>query len=822
MFEKDWSFLNTEQQKAVTSIEDNCIVLAPAGTGKTKVIAMRTAYLLQQQVDPYHILCLTFTNKAAKEMEERIALYKKEQVRHITIKTFHSFCYYLINNEKEASHFTFPCSIMDESDTTEVLMKVTQAIEPTYDFDYRELASFIENVKRYSLTFGLAERYTYAQIVPSYFKQYAIKDAVLKHYGLRIIKMYQKYLRNNNCVDFMDLIVEAKYLLEDQKVAKKWQGRYKYIQVDEMQDTSCREYDIIKILANKNNIAMFGDFNQTIYEWRGSEPTSMVAEFEKAFKPIQIDLYTNYRSTQALLKAANNYIRNSKLYPLECKCQSVDIGEPIKIIVASNKQKEFRSIAQSILKTKEAGKGSIAVLTRTNGYAGEIHKVLTAEGIPCIKIDDIRLFRRKEVKDILALFEYSINNRNAYALHKCLTHPCIHIEEWLLQKLKPAVKAHMHLHDWFNSESNDPYIQLFQAYSMNKVVVLDVESTGLDTLTDDIIQIAAIRYGRDGVKEELDVLLKATKPVGDSYYVHGFSDEELEQKGIEPKVALQKMLTFIKGKVLVGHNIKYDLQIINSMLYRYNLPLIEYPIVYDTLDLACKIYPNMVNHKLETLSNYIETKAKPNHNALQDILATGEVLAHFIEKLQITHGDRLEYLEELYPYICDYKDKIGSIRDTLLSQSTYESIQYIMNDCGFKSAYSKEQVEAIRDVYHIAKELYDESLSIQDNIIRLLSTASLHYSQLEQTDLFKGKIPIMTVHQSKGLEFDVVYIAGCNEGLFPLSKSVKEGYLAEEKRLFYVAMTRAKSELYLSYNNSKKMSFLVEEIGEDFKKHLEI
>ena len=111
MFEKDWITLNPEQQKAVTCIDENCIVLAPAGTGKTKVIAMRTAYLLKKQVEPQNILCLTSTNKAAKEMEERIRAYYKEQSRHITIKTFHSFCYYSINNEKEASHLTFPCLI---------------------------------------------------------------------------------------------------------------------------------------------------------------------------------------------------------------------------------------------------------------------------------------------------------------------------------------------------------------------------------------------------------------------------------------------------------------------------------------------------------------------------------------------------------------------------------------------------------------------------------------------------------------------------------------------------------------------------------------
>ncbi|MGL6173310.1 MAG: 3'-5' exonuclease [Cellulosilyticaceae bacterium] len=821
MFKQDWKDLNQQQQQAVTCIDPNCLVLAPAGTGKTKVIAMRTAHLLQHEIDPYHILCLTFTNKAAKEMEERIAFYDQANVRQLTIKTFHSFCYYLINHEKDASHFTFPCSILDEADSLEIIQKITDTIDPTYDFDYKLIANFIEHVKRYSLTFPVAERYAYKEIVPSYLKEYTIKDTSLTHYGLKILSMYQKYLRKNNCVDFMDLIVEAKYLLEDPDVAKKWQYRYRYIQVDEMQDTSCREFEIIKILAQGNNLAMFGDFNQTIYEWRGSAPTSMVDEFKTHFQPIQIDLSTNYRSTQALLKAANNYIRNSQLYPLECQCQSSEVGEPIQVLRAANKHKEFVAIAESISQKKEAGAESLAVLTRTNGYAAEIHKVLTQYGVPCIKVDDIRLFRRKEVKEVLALFEYAINERNSYALHKCLTHPAIHMEDWLLQRLKPAVKAHMQLHDWFNSESNDPYAQLFTSFKKHQLVVLDVESTGLDTTLDDIIQIAAIRYGEEGVREELDVLLKPTKPVGDSYFVHGFSDETLEMRGIEPKLALQQMLDFIEGKVLIGHNIKYDLQIINSMLYRYDMPQIIGPVVYDTLDLACKIYPNLSNHKLETLSKLIETQAKPNHNALQDILATGEVLSHFIAQLKQTQSERLTYLEDIYPYLCEYKAKVSSMRDTLLSQPTYESIGYIMNECGFKPYYSKEQIEGIRELYQIAKELYDEGLSLEDNIIKLLATASLHYSQLEQTDLFKGKVPIMTVHQSKGLEFDTVYIAGCNEGLFPLTKSVNEGYLGEEKRLFYVAMTRAKKYLYLTYNTTRKMSFLVEEIGEDFKNYVQ-
>lgn len=819
MFEKDWTTLNETQKQVVTNINDPLLVLAPAGTGKTKVIAMRTAYLLQQGIDPSAILCLTFTNKAAKEMEGRIGLYDKKNSSKLTIRTFHSFCYYLINQEKGNARFAFPCTIIDESDTEDIIRRIVLALTKEEWSKVNHLSSYIENVKKHRLVVEPHLRHEDAHVVEDYIKTHKPRDPFIRQYGLKLLHHYERYLRENNCVDFTDLILEATYLLEDPHICAKWQKRYTYIQVDEMQDTSVREYHIIKTLATPNHVALYGDFNQTIYEWRGSAPYEMIEDYKSTFSPVEYSLETNYRSTQLLLKAANGFIRNSQLYPTLSTPKVEEIGEPIEVFCGRTKGAEIELIASSLKNHYTGADKEVAILTRTNGLAKDIYRVLEKNGIPCIKVEDIRLMRRTEVKDFLALFNYAVNPRNSYALEKIVKHDNIHMEAWLIQALKKTKSGYMSLHDWFLAENNDPYYALIKAYEANGIVVLDVESTGLDTTSDDIIQIAAICYGKDGVKEKLDVLVKPTKSVGDSFFVHGFSDEQLAKEGLEISHALDLLWEFCEGKVVVGHNVKYDLAIIDSMCSRYGHKPLQNIEVYDTLDLAQKIYPKLPNHKLDTLSKLIGTQTEPNHNAFYDILATSEVLTHFIEKLIERQTERYSQLEAYYPYVATYKKQVQTLIKEIQSRPTYEAISYLMNSGGYKSHYKDESLLALRDFYKMAEALYSPECSYEDNCMKLLTFSALHASEVEQSALFKGKVPVMTMHQAKGLEFDHVYIAGCNEGIFPSSRSVQEGYVQEEKRLFYVGMTRARKKLYLSYNNSKPMSFLIEEIEEDFKRY---
>lgn len=821
MFWSDYEKLNPLQQQVVNQIDQNLLVLAPAGTGKTKVIAMRVAKLIYDGMEPQQILCLTFTNKAAKEMKARIELYSPQEGKHILVKTFHSFCYYLICHEKEASHFSFPCTIIDEADSLSIVQKIiTQNGINDDQLYYPQLLSFFENVKRHALTFPIEKRYEWNEVIRSYLKQdyvsFQKSDGFIRKFGLKLFNTYTRYLKENNCIDFMDLVVEAKYLLEQESIASKWQKYFKVIQVDEMQDTSIREYELIKCLAKEGQLSLFGDFNQTIYEWRGSNPESMINAYRVDYEPKEIKLTLNYRSTQILLAAANDYIKSSQLYPSLCHATSIVEGEKIELLEAKNSQQEIQFLLQQV-KNSSCSAHQMAILTRTNSYAKSIADAFIKANIPCTIMEDTKLFRKKEVKELLGFFEYAINERNGHALLKIGAHPYIDMPEWLMRQLRESKSCYMYLHDWFKTDSKDPYSQLFESYKKNQVVVLDVESTGLSTTTDDIIQIAAICYGKDGVKEALDVLLKPTRPVGDSYYVHGFSDEQLQKEGVDPEEALDKLHAFVKDKVIVGHNVNYDLQIINSMMSRYHKPLLKGHFIYDTLDLAYKVYPKLPNHKLDTLSKLIVTNTKPNHNAMQDILATSEILTHLLEHIMLKKQERLEKIEAYYCYIEEYKNKLLEITQYLENHSLEESLTFLMNECLFKQYYDKNQLESIRALYRIASALEDPKRSYQDNIINLLTFSALHYSEIEQSDLFKGRIPIITIHQAKGLEFDEVYVAGCNERLFPSYRSIKENHLTEEMRLFYVAMTRAKKKLYLSYHLEAKRSIFLDQIANQYK-----
>lgn len=821
MFNTDYEKLNALQKQVVDQMDKNLLVLAPAGTGKTKVIAMRVARLIYDKVQPEQILCLTFTNKAAKEMKARIELYLPQEGKNILVKTFHSFCYYLICHEKEASHFSFPCTIIDEADSLSIVQKIiTQNGLNDDKLFYPQLLSFFENVKRHALTFPVEKRYEWNEVIRSYLQQDSVdfqkSDGFIRKFGLKLFNTYTRYLKENNCIDFMDLVVEAKYLLEQQSICQKWQKYFKVIQVDEMQDTSIREYELIRNLAKEGQLSLFGDFNQTIYEWRGSNPESMIEAYRADYRPEEIKLTLNYRSTQVLLSAANDYIKSSQLYPSLCHATSILEGEKIELLEARNSQQEIQFLVQQV-KASQCLPENIAILTRTNGYAKNISDVFMKANIPCSIMEDTKLFRKKEIKELLAFFEYAINERNGHALLKIGEHPYMEMPEWLIRQLRESKSCYMYLHDWFKMDSRDPYSQLVQAYEKNEVVVLDVESTGLSTTTDDIVQIAAICYGKDGIKQELDVLLKPTRSVGDSYFVHGFSDEKLQREGVPPDEALERLHAFVKGKVIVGHNVNYDLQIINSMMGRYHKPLLKGHPVYDTLDLAYKVYPKLPNHKLDTLSELIVTHIKPNHNAMQDILATSEILSHLLEKIMLKKQERLEIIEAYYCYVAEYKKKLLEITQYLVEHTLEESLTFLMNSCMFKQYYDNGQLESIRTLYRVASSLYDEQVSYQDNIINLLTFSALHYSEIEQSDLFKGRIPIITIHQAKGLEFDEVYVAGCNERIFPSYRSIKENHLTEEMRLFYVAMTRAKKKLYLSYHLEAKRSIFLDQIGNQYK-----
>ena len=338
-------------------------------------------------------------------------------------------------------------------------------------------------------------------------------------------------------------------------------------------------------------------------------------------------------------------------------------------------------------------------------------------------------------------------------------------------------------------------------------MVYDVESTGTDTTRDDIIQIAAIRLNADGTEGEVfERFLKPTKSVGTSAAVHGFTDEYLAEHGEDPAVVLKDFIEFSKGAVIVGHNVGYDVSILGAQLHKYNLPAASFSAVYDTLDIYRRFYPRLENHKLGFLSDHFPIDHKPTHNALDDIRATGLLLNYAIEHNIEPTVDKRRALISMYK---DAFAPIAAGMDTLRRKSYTEKpsqlLAYIMNQMGVVAYYKEHREEArienIRDLYRILTELEQRETDLTGRgcLQRILEEAALTAGEPDRRIKNSGAIPIITVHQAKGSEFDHVFLAGMRDGEFPSRLAVMEGNLPEEQRLFYVAITRARKTLCMTY-----------------------
>ena len=356
----------------------------------------------------------------------------------------------------------------------------------------------------------------------------------------------------------------------------------------------------------------------------------------------------------------------------------------------------------------------------------------------------------------------------------------------------------------------DAFYCLLTELDKGNIVVFDVESTGINTTEDEIIQIAALRLDRYGqVQAKFDRFLRTTKPVGNSYFVHGFSDEFLAEKGEDPAEVLKDFLSFSKGTVIVGHNVGYDISILTSQLSRFNLAKPSFLASYDTLDIFRRFYPNLANHKLAFLSDYFALPNKPTHNAFADIMATANLLLLAIEKnIRPTALERMAYIEKYLKQFSSMADIIEKLTSQSYQRRPCELIAEIVKAVQIKEFYEKngeeQRIIRIREFYLIAKDYDDLKLNPRDALFELLKMTALSNSEMDRILVKRPRIPIITVHQAKGTEFDYEFLAGMQDNTFPSYQALKNGNLEEEKRLFYVAITRAKKKLYISSSKNVK------------------
>ena len=406
--------LNAEQLEAVTAPDGPLLILAGAGSGKTKVLTHKIAYMLSERaVSPYNILAITFTNKAAAEMRERLTRLCGSNADIMWIKTFHSACLAILRKNPEYLGYKPGFNIYDDTDRKTLIKDCMKNLNiDSEKIPAKSCLKIISDAKN-------------KMIYPESFLEEYGNDYMMSIYA-RVYTAYREALKANNAMDFDDLIMlTVKLLSENEDVLRYYQNKFKYILVDEYQDTNHAQYSLISLLCRGHrNITVVGDDDQSIYKFRGADIKNIL-QFENEFPEAKvIRLERNYRSTQNILDAANGVIGNNAGRKGKKLWTAMDKGEPVKIYKADNEYSEADFIAGKIeeLKGKYA-LSDMAVLFRTNNQSRALEERFRMAGIPHKLLSGLRFYDRKEIKDIMAYLKLIINPDDDIALGRCINEP---------------------------------------------------------------------------------------------------------------------------------------------------------------------------------------------------------------------------------------------------------------------------------------------------------------------------------------------------------------------------------------------------------------
>ena len=401
----DMSTLSEVQRKAVTSVDGPVLVLAGAGSGKTTVLTKRVAYLLEEQnADPYSILAITFTNKAAAEMKQRICAIVDTDVSKMVISTFHSMCARFLRIDADKIGYTGAFSIYDTDAAQQIIKKILQV---------HQIDSKVITPKSCAANISAAKN-AYAKIPPS--EVFFQRCGRFSDEMLSIFNEYNSRLKSENAMDFDDLLLNMlKLMNEREDVRRYYQNRFKYVMVDEYQDTNSVQYELVKAFAGKHrNLFVVGDDDQSIYAWRGADVRNIL-DFEKDYPDAKvIKLEENYRSHAKILDAANAVIRKANERKDKTLWSKKKSGELPKVFCAPDEYREAEFIALQISKLKEKGRAysDFAVLYRMHTQSRALEEKLRQYGIPYHIYGGVSFYDRKEIKDILA-YLYLIDNPDA-------------------------------------------------------------------------------------------------------------------------------------------------------------------------------------------------------------------------------------------------------------------------------------------------------------------------------------------------------------------------------------------------------------------------
>lgn len=442
--------LNEMQRKAVLKIDGSLLLIAGAGSGKTRVLTHRIAYMIEQGINPFNIIAITFTNKAAKEMKERVCEIS-EQGRRVLVSTFHSVCVRILKQDIEKLGYTKDFTIYDAEDSSKIIKEIMKE----YKVDDKMIPP--------NMVINEISRQKDKLINAKTFEQESQSDFRLKIIS-QIYKEYETRLKNNNALDFDDLIFKTVQLFsENQDILESYQNRFKYIMVDEYQDTSLSQYTFIRLLSNKyKNICVVGDDDQSIYGWRGADIRNIL-NFERDFENTElIKLEQNYRSTKIILDTANSVIKNNFGRKDKSLWTENNEGSLIKYETCRNDREEATFISHEILREVTSGRSykDFAILYRTNVMSRVLEEQLIFSSIPYKLYGGVNFYSRREIKDIIAYLRILLNPNDEIALRRIINVPKRGIGNTSIQRVQEyAIKNEFSLFEAIGNIEDIPNLE---------------------------------------------------------------------------------------------------------------------------------------------------------------------------------------------------------------------------------------------------------------------------------------------------------------------------------------------------------------------------
>jgi DNA helicase-2/ATP-dependent DNA helicase PcrA len=732
--------LNPEQRAAVEATEGPLLILAGAGSGKTRVITSRIAWLIREKgIAPDSILAVTFTNKAAAEMGERVErLLGHTSLAKPLIATFHSLCVRILRRDIEAlkvggQGLTRSFAIFDENDQQGIVKQIMRRMGlDTKQLTPRTVLGRISWAKNHMVD---PQEYYLASKDPN--------SERIAH----IFQSYQAELRKNNALDFDDLLLEAARLLKvSSEVRERYQRRYRYLLVDEYQDTNRPQYELMKLLAGEHkNVCAVGDEDQSIYSWRGADIRNIL-EFEQDFPNAHIiRLEQNYRSTQTILEAAgavvaNNLRRKGKKLWTDRQGGSLigyyeaPDGENEALFIADKIQAFLREQRNASEAQDPGAAGHCAVLYRTNSQSRLVEEALRRYNISYTMVGGFSFYERAEIKDLLAYLRLVRNPHDSMALQRIINTPARGIGKATLETLERlALETGKSTWDAMTAAMRDKLIPTRALMSLDsfRQVMLDAQAM----------------MDPDFAGKLSSDIAEAGAATGDTGFAFGAEEPTAEQRQ-QGSEALEAGADFNFG----GND--DQLALLDPSHFS---PFAAAP---------ARPFLKMPGQKAGSAAPPADRGFEPaSHQAGEDEPDKGDAFR--------SSGDAAT-LPELIRFLID---RTGYIK-ALEAEGSPEAFSRIEN--------LKELANAAHDA-----EVRGETLA------DFLDHAALA-SDTDQIDP-NARVTLMTLHAAKGLEFPLVFLAGLEEGLFPHSRTLNSPEeLEEERRLCYVGMTRAMNTLVLT------------------------